>query len=302
MNRRGWLRMTAMAGAGASALQLLGCGSNPVAPTVTAPEATGTGATAGTGTNTGTSGTSACTTRVPEETAGPYPGDGSNGPNVLSQSGIVRSDIRSSFGGSSGTADGVGLTIALTLVSASTCQPLAGYAVYLWQCDRQGRYSLYTAGATSQNYLRGVQPVESSGRVSFTSIFPACYMGRWPHIHFEVYPSLSGATSASNKVATSQIALPKRRATSSTPRPATVQRAEPVASDPGKRHGLCRRCRPRTRGGGRERRVGIPRVAHDSRLAFNAGLSGGTAVEEDRWRPCHGSRRTRCAAHRSREV
>ena len=37
-------------------------------------------------------------TETPEETAGPYPGDGSNGANVLTQSGVVRSDIRSSFG------------------------------------------------------------------------------------------------------------------------------------------------------------------------------------------------------------
>ena len=35
---------------------------------------------------------------IPEETAGPYPGDGSNGPDVLAESGVVRSDIRSSFG------------------------------------------------------------------------------------------------------------------------------------------------------------------------------------------------------------
>ena len=47
------------------------------------------------------------------------------------------------------------------------------------------------------------------GPVTFTSIFPACYPGRWPHIHFEVYPSLASATSAGNKIATSQIALPK---------------------------------------------------------------------------------------------
>src|SRR5262245_33798282 len=39
---------------------------------------------------------------IPSETAGPYPGDGTNGPNVLTQSGIVRSDIRASFG-SAGT-------------------------------------------------------------------------------------------------------------------------------------------------------------------------------------------------------
>jgi hypothetical protein len=36
-----------------------------------------------------------------------------------------------------------------------------------------------------------------------------CYSGRWPHIHFEVYPSLPAATRVGNKTATSQIALPK---------------------------------------------------------------------------------------------
>ena len=45
--------------------------------------------------------------------------------------------------------------------------------------------------------------------VTFTSIFPACYSGRWPHIHFEVYASLSDATSSGPIVKTSQIALPK---------------------------------------------------------------------------------------------
>jgi hypothetical protein len=39
---------------------------------------------------------------IPEETAGPYPGDGSNGVNVLTESGIVRSDITRSFGSASG--------------------------------------------------------------------------------------------------------------------------------------------------------------------------------------------------------
>ena len=35
---------------------------------------------------------------------------------------------------------------------------------------------------------------------TFTSIFPAAYSGRWPHIHFEVYPSLSEATSAGSPI------------------------------------------------------------------------------------------------------
>jgi len=49
----------------------------------------------------------------------------------------------------------------------------------------------------------------SDGVATFTSIFPGCYSGRWPHIHFEVFPSLAAATDDANKIATSQIALPE---------------------------------------------------------------------------------------------
>jgi protocatechuate 3,4-dioxygenase beta subunit len=191
MDRRGALRLAASFGVSLGALQLLGCSDGSDDYGTTDPD-----------------GTANCT-RVPEETAGPFPAEGSNGPNVLNQTGVVRSDIRSSFAGLSGTADGVPLIIELTLVSVSTCSPLTSRAVYLWHCDRLGRYSLYTSGVTAQNYLRGVQQTDGSGKVTFTSIFPACYAGRWPHVHFEVFSSLASATNASNKVATSQIALPK---------------------------------------------------------------------------------------------
>jgi protocatechuate 3,4-dioxygenase beta subunit len=42
---------------------------------------------------------------------------------------------------------------------------------------------------------------------SFSSIYPACYSGRWPHMHFEIYKSIDDATSGGTKLATSQIAL-----------------------------------------------------------------------------------------------
>jgi protocatechuate 3,4-dioxygenase beta subunit len=147
---------------------------------------------------------------IPEETAGPYPGDGSNGPNVLTESGIVRCDIRSCFGSASGTAEGIPLTVTLSLTDqAAACAPLAGAAVYLWHCDRDGRYSLYSEGVTDQNYLRGVQETDGGGQVTFTTIFPAAYSGRWPHIHVEVYPSLAEATSAGSVLTTSQLAFPE---------------------------------------------------------------------------------------------
>ncbi|TDC19961.1 intradiol ring-cleavage dioxygenase [Streptomyces sp. 8K308] len=148
---------------------------------------------------------------IPDETGGPYPADGSNGVNVLTQSGIVRSDITTSFGTASGVAEGVPLTIELTVVDvASGCGAgLQGAAVYLWHCDRDGNYSLYSPGVENENYLRGVQETDANGKVTFTSIFPACYAGRWPHIHFEVYQSLDQATAAGNAIKTSQLALPE---------------------------------------------------------------------------------------------
>ncbi len=156
--------------------------------------------------------TTAACTDINEETAGPYPGDGTNGPNVLTASGVVRKDIRSSFGSLSGTAAGVALTVSLTLTDSASCTPAKGYAVYLWHADQQGRYSLYSSGVTDQNYLRGVQEADANGVVTFNTVFPGCYDGRWPHIHFEVYPSLSAAGDASKRIATSQLALPKAAA------------------------------------------------------------------------------------------
>jgi protocatechuate 3,4-dioxygenase beta subunit len=161
----------------------------------------------GSGSDGGTNGSCAS---IPEETAGPFPGDGSNGPNALALSGVVRSDIRASLGASSASATGVPLTLTLTLVNpVSSCAPVVGAAVYVWHCDALGRYSLYSPGVTGESWLRGVQATDTSGQVRFTTIFPGCYSGRWPHIHLEIYPSLASATSSGNKRATSQLALPQ---------------------------------------------------------------------------------------------
>jgi protocatechuate 3,4-dioxygenase beta subunit len=151
---------------------------------------------------------SASTTEIPDETAGPFPGDGSNGPNALAESGVVRSDITSSFGSASGVAEGMPAAIEMTLLDvAAGGTPLSGAAVYLWHCDIAGRYSMYDID--DENYLRGVQESDGNGTVLFTSIFPAAYAGRWPHIHFEVYESLDAAMSGGTKLKTSQIALPQ---------------------------------------------------------------------------------------------
>ncbi len=182
------------------ALRFLGIGAAGVALT-----ACGAGSTGSTTTT-----TSATTGEIPDETAGPYPGDGSNGPDVLAQSGIVRSDIRSSFGEFTGTAEGVPMTLELTVSDlANGGAAFAGVAVYVWHCTREGGYSMYSDGVEDQNFLRGVQIADADGRVRFTSVFPACYDGRWPHIHFEVYPDQASIADSSNAIATSQVALPQ---------------------------------------------------------------------------------------------
>ena len=196
--------------AGATGLPLISCGGSGASDTAS----TGTTATGSTGTTSTTAPASSACAVIPDETGGPYPADGSNTNggsiiNVLNQSGVVRSDIRASFNGATGVAAGVPLTIRLQLVNANaSCASLAGYAIYLWHCDRDGLYSLYSNGVTAQNYLRGVQETDSSGTLSFTTIFPGCYAGRMPHVHFEVYPSLARAAAASNRIKTSQFTFP----------------------------------------------------------------------------------------------
>lgn len=156
------------------------------------------------------SGDSGTLAEIPEETAGPYPGDGSNGVNVLEESGVVRSDIRSSFGTGSATAEGIPMTLELTVHDlANGNARFEGVAVYVWHCDRDGEYSMYAEGLENENYLRGVQIADADGLVRFTSVFPACYSGRWPHIHFEVYPDADSITDSANAIATSQVAIPE---------------------------------------------------------------------------------------------
>jgi protocatechuate 3,4-dioxygenase beta subunit len=191
---------------GAGLATLAGCSTTPTPTSTAGTPLTTAGGSAGTA---GTNAVGVCTP-LPEETAGPFPGDGSNGPNVLNQSGIVRRDIRSSIGSSNTVATGVPLTMKLKVLdTAAGCAPLAGAAVYAWHCDQGGLYSMYSEGATDENYLRGVQAADDDGYVTFTSIFPAAYPGRWPHVHFEVYPTLAAATSSGTTRLVSQLAFPK---------------------------------------------------------------------------------------------
>lgn len=221
LGRRQFLRFAG--GAGAVAFLAACSSSSPSSsPTTTVTSSSTTSAagsaattTAATATTTATTATTDATpdaaaragAEIPDETAGPFPGDGTNGPNALTEAGIVRRDIRTSVGSSSGVAAGIETTVLLTVVEADTGAPLPGAAVYIWHCTQDGEYSMYDI--SDENFLRGVQTADDDGLVTFTSIFPGCYPGRWPHAHFEVYPSIDDATDGRQAIKTSQLAYPE---------------------------------------------------------------------------------------------
>ena len=162
-------------------------------------------------TPTATATSSSCTAYA-TETNGPYPADGTNTSsgstsNILTISSFQRSDIRSSIG-TGNTAAGTQMTFTITLVDVNnSCAALAGYAIYLWHCNADGDYSLYDL--PNENYLRGIQTTDANGQVTFTTIVPGTYNGRFPHIHFEVFSSLTNATTGRSARLISQFALPK---------------------------------------------------------------------------------------------
>ncbi|MBL8564131.1 MAG: hypothetical protein JNM89_00270 [Hyphomicrobiaceae bacterium] len=148
----------------------------------------------------------------PEEVAGPFPADGSNKAhgtlaNVLRDSGIVRRDMRANLESAGSPAEGTVLDLTVSLVAVGpSCTPLAGHAVYLWHCDAAGRYSIYDL--PDRSYLRAVGVSDEKGRIEFQTIIPGCYLGRYPHMHFEVYPSITSAIDYRQRVLTSQLAIP----------------------------------------------------------------------------------------------
>lgn len=195
MSRR---RLLAAFGIGAGSIALAACGGG--ASSMSGGREAATASSAGTGGST--------TAEIPEETNGPYPADGTNGLNVLQQSGIERSDIRSSLDGGA-TAEGVPLEFTFSLTDIAEGRPFEGAALYVWHCDAQGRYSMYSSGVEGETYLRGIQVADADGKLTFATIVPGCYDGRWTHLHFEIYPDLASATSAGNAIATSQVAFPE---------------------------------------------------------------------------------------------
>jgi protocatechuate 3,4-dioxygenase beta subunit len=87
-----------------------------------------------------------------------------------------------------GGMTGVRLKLLITIIDSSTCKPLKGAAVDIWQANAIGTYSDENQEGTSgQTWLRGVQFTNARGLATFTTIYPGFYAGRAPHIHTKVH-------------------------------------------------------------------------------------------------------------------
>lgn len=129
------------------------------------------------------------------ETAGPFP--------TITPASYVRTNMI-------GDRTGVAFTVNINIMNINAnCAALQGAIVDIWHCDKDGNYSQY-GGTTMQqtnyttyNFLRGRQTTNSSGLVSFTSIFPGWYTSRATHIHVHIY------NSAGTSLLVTQIAFPE---------------------------------------------------------------------------------------------
>lgn len=139
--------------------------------------------TATTTTTSATTDSSSCVV-TPTETEGPYPYVGGEITNPLDRSDITASQT------------GVPLTLNIIVTNTnSSCAVVPNARVDIWHCNKDGYYSGYagqpgilgTQSYVGQTWLRGYQLADTSGKITFTTIYPGWYTGRATHIHFEIY-------------------------------------------------------------------------------------------------------------------
>ena len=116
----------------------------------------------------------------PQQTEGPYFVDEK----------LNRSDIRSDPSDNS-VKQGVPLRLAFQVsrIDGSSCVPVQGAIVDIWQCDALGVYSDVTDpsfNTVGKKFLRGYQVTDANGTVEFVTIYPGWYPGRTVHIHFKI--------------------------------------------------------------------------------------------------------------------
>jgi len=122
----------------------------------------------------------------PELTEGPY----------FVDTQLNRADIRSDPASGAISAGALlSLAFVVSQVDNNVCAPLEGAVVDVWHCDAAGVYSGVSDpgfDTSSQQFLRGYQVTDGSGRAQFTTIYPGWYPGRTVHIHFKVRTNATG--------------------------------------------------------------------------------------------------------------
>jgi protocatechuate 3,4-dioxygenase beta subunit len=105
---------------------------------------------------------------------------------------LNRADIRAEPGSAAAKA-GLPLRLGFQVsrLDGTSCAPLAGALVDIWQCDGLGIYSGVKDingmfDTTGQQFLRGHQVTDAKGLVEFATIYPGWYEGRTSHIHFKI--------------------------------------------------------------------------------------------------------------------
>jgi protocatechuate 3,4-dioxygenase beta subunit len=80
---------------------------------------------------------------------------------------------------------GTPLSLHLTVVSVSSCKPIAGAKVDVWHADASGVYS--GVQGNTGTFMRGIQPTNAKGLALFDTVYPGWYTGRAVHIHVKVH-------------------------------------------------------------------------------------------------------------------
>jgi protocatechuate 3,4-dioxygenase beta subunit len=98
---------------------------------------------------------------------------------------LVRSDLVDG-------EEGVPVILDVQFVDVTTCDPIEDLYFDIWNCNSTGVYSgVVSNGNGNSNdesnidatFLRGIQPSDSDGVVTFKTIFPGHYSGRATHHH-----------------------------------------------------------------------------------------------------------------------
>jgi protocatechuate 3,4-dioxygenase beta subunit len=116
---------------------------------------------------------------------------------------------------------GVPVRLALRVVEADGCTPVAGAEVEIWHCNIDGLYSAKDvqslsfctandAKAIASYFFRGRAITDADGKLTFDTCYPGWYPSRAIHIHFAVRRAAhAGENTTTNAQVISQLFFPE---------------------------------------------------------------------------------------------